>query len=57
MSGCDILEGVTVIVEVVDHDAPLLGVLVPAHLPQHLRGLAGEHGTEDELDVAGVDHR
>lgn len=57
MRGCDILEGVTVIVEVIDHDAPLLGVLVPSHLPQHLRRLARKHRSEDELDVAEADHR
>lgn len=57
MGGRDVLEGVAVVVEVVDHDAPLLSVLVPPHLPQHLRRLAGEHGSEDELDVAEADHR
>lgn len=36
MSGGDIFKGVSVIIEVVDHDALLLGVLVPAHLAQHL---------------------
>ena len=57
MGGCDIFEGVTVIVEIVDNDAALLGVLVPSHLPQHLRRLAGEHRSKDELDVAETDHR
>ena len=40
VSGCDVLEGVPIVVKVIDHQTLLLGVLVAAYLAHHLGGLA-----------------
>lgn len=45
MGGCDVLHGVAVVIEIVDHEALLAGVLVPPYLAQHLGTLAREHGS------------
>ena len=40
VSGCDVLEGVPIVIKVIDHQTLLLGMLVPAYFAHHLRGLA-----------------
>ena len=47
---------VAVVVAVVDHQAPLLGVLEPPDLPEQFRTLSREHGAVDELDGATMVH-
>lgn len=52
MGGGHLLQGVSIFVDVVDHQTLFASVLVSADLALHFRGLAGEHGTEDEFDMA-----
>ena len=47
---------VAVVVAVVDHQAPLLGVLEPPDLPEQFRALSREHGAVDELDGTCKEH-
>ena len=37
MGGGDVVEGVPIVVEVVDHQALFLGVLIATHFPHHFR--------------------
>lgn len=56
MGGHFIAVGVSVVEEVIDDEALLLGVLEPPDLAEELRGLAGEHGAVDDLNGAAFLH-
>lgn len=56
MGGGYVLERVAVVVEVVDNQTLLAGVLVSADLAQHLGRLARKHRAQDELDVSCFVH-
>jgi hypothetical protein len=57
VGGGYVFEGISVVVEVVDDEAFLAGVLVPSHLPQHLGGLAREHRAQDQFNVTTSLHK